>query len=132
MIVHYTELPQESGGWARPLLDVVVEDMDDVLVPCLVDSGAVHTLLPRWVADACAVSLEGARTAVLGVAAGPTTATFTTVRLSTGIHAWEADVGFCDPWPYSWGLLGQSSFFRFFTVTFRAADFELDIDPIGA
>lgn len=131
MIVAYTELPDEAGGWPRPILDVVVGDMDDVLVPCLVDSGALHTLLPRWVADAGAISLDGASTAVVRVAAASTTARFTTVRLSTGAHAWEADIGFCDPWPYAWGLLGQRSFFRFFTVTFRAADFELEIEPIA-
>ncbi len=125
-------MPAEAGGWARPILDMTIGDMDDVLVPCLVDSGAVHTLLPRWVAEAAAIELDGAPTAVLGVAAGATTAAFTTVRLSTGELVWEADVGFCDPWPYGWGLLGQSSFFRFFTVTFRAANLELQIDPIDS
>ncbi|HUP69077.1 MAG TPA: hypothetical protein VM142_04600 [Acidimicrobiales bacterium] len=30
---------------------------------------------------------------------------------------------------HSWGLLGQRSFFHFFTVTFRASDFEFDIEP---
>jgi hypothetical protein len=42
---------------------------------------------------------------------------------------WEAPVGFCDPWPYGWGFLGQQSFFRFFVVTFRAADWELKVEP---
>ena len=42
---------------------------------------------------------------------------------------WEAEVGFCAPWPYGWGLLGQQSFFRFFTVTFRAVDFALEVTP---
>jgi hypothetical protein len=34
--------------------------------------------------------------------------------------------------PDGWGLLGQKSFFRFFTVVFRAADFEFDLDPVVA
>jgi hypothetical protein len=47
-------------------------------------------------------------------------------------HVWEAEVAFCHPWPYAWGLLGQRSFFRYFTVTFRAADFELEVTPIAS
>lgn len=53
-----------------------------------------------------------------------------TTLLSVGGHSWEADVGFCDPWPYSWGLLGHLSFFRFFTVVFRAVDLEFELEPV--
>lgn len=130
MRVPYTELPDEAGGWPRPLLDIVIGDMDDILLPCLVDSGALHTLLPRWVADAAGLSLAGGRAVTVAVAAASTSATFTTVRISAAGHAWEGEIGFCHPWPYSWGLLGQIAFFRFFTVTFRAADFEFEVDPI--
>jgi len=76
MIFPFVELPQSPGGWPRPVLDVVVGNMGEVLLPCLVDSGAMNTLLPGW------------------------------------------------------GLLGQLSFFRYFVVTFRAADFELEIEPV--
>ena len=131
MIVPYTELPDEAGGAARPVLDVAIEGMDDALVPCLVDSGAVHTLLPQWVADAAAVRLSGAQPRMLGVGGASTSATFVVVRFAGGGHVWDAEAGFCEPWPYAWGLLGQASFFRFFTITFRAADFEFEIDPIG-
>ena len=130
MIVPYTELPDEAGGSPRPVLDVAFEDMDDVLVPCLVDSGAVHTLLPSWVAEAAAVRLSDAQPRILGVGGTSTSASFVVVRFVVGGRAWEAEAGFCDPWPYAWGLLGQASFFRFFTITFRAADFEFEIDPI--
>ncbi len=51
--------------------------------------------------------------------------------ITIGGHTWEADVGFCDPWPRSWGLLGQLSFFRNFEVTMRAADSELELRPIA-
>jgi hypothetical protein len=130
MIVPFTELPDAAGGWPRPLLDIRIADLDDVLVPCLVDSGALHTLLPTWVADAAGVDLRTGESLALGVAATGTTARFVTTQLAIGDHAWEAEVGFCDPWPYGWGLLGQRSFFRFFTVTSRTADFELEVMPI--
>lgn len=130
MIVPYTELPPEAGGWPRPLLDVGVADMDDALVPCLVDSGAQDTLLPGWAARASGVALEEARRQRLAVAGTGTEAMFVTTLLAGGGLTWEAEVGFCDPWPYGWGLLGQRSFFRYFTVTFRAVDFEFELVPL--
>ena len=130
MIVAYTELPDDVGGWPRPLLDVAVADMDELRFPCLVDSGAVHTLMPRWLADAAGVGLRRAERRSLAVASSVTNAAFVTIRLTAADYTWEADVGFCRPWPYSWGLLGQRSFFRYFTVTFRAADFAFEVSPI--
>ncbi len=132
MIVPYTELPDDAGGWPRPLLDLAVGDMDEVRYPCLVDSGALHTLLPRWLADAAGVPLRKLPKKQFGVGGTTTEAALTAVRLSTEAFAWEAEVGFCHPWPYGWGLLGQQSFFRYFTVVFRAADFEFELTPLDA
>lgn len=130
MIVAYTELPEDAGGWPRPLLDVNVADMDEVRYPCLVDSGALNTLMPRWLADAAGVDLDGAERRSLAVATTAIEAAFMTAGLTAAGHRWEAEIGFCEPWPYSWGLLGQQSFFRFHTVTFRAADFEFEVVPV--
>ncbi len=130
MIVPYTELPGNASPWPRPLLDVAVADMDEVRVPCLVDSGSLHTLLPGWLADAAGIPLDGLDRSALAVAAGATDAAFTPVQLTAAGASWEAHVGFCNPWPYAWGLLGQRSFFRNFTVTFRAADFHFQVEPI--
>src|SRR5436853_4053619 len=44
----------------------------------------------------------------LTVAATTTEARFTTTRLTAVEHGWEAEVGFCDSWPYAWGLLGSA------------------------
>lgn len=103
VIVPYTELPNDAGGWPRPLLDVSIADMDELRIPCLVDSGAVHTLVPRWLADAAGVGLGGAERRPLAVATTATDAAFVTTRLTAGGQTWESDVGFCHPWPYSWG-----------------------------
>lgn len=131
MIIPYTELPADVGGTPRPLLDVVVADMHDARVPCLVDSGAVNTLLPRWTADVAGVDLRDARERDVVVAGEPTVARFVTTRLAAGGLTWGAPVAFCHPWTHSWGLLGHDAFFRFFTVTFRAADLEFDVAPIA-
>lgn len=131
MIVRYTELSQEAGG-PRPLLRVAVGDVDDILVPCLVDSGATDSLLPAWAAELAGLDLGGGPARTIAVAARAVDARFATVRLTAGGHSWEAEVGFCEPWPYEWGILGQRSFFRWFTVTFRAADLELEAVPVPA
>lgn len=104
--------------------------MDEAPIRCLVDSGSVNTLVPAWVADLAGVTLEGAEQRELGVGAGVVTASFIEVRLTLGDHSWHAEVGFCEPWPYGWGLLGQKCFFRFFVVTMRAADWELEVEPV--
>lgn len=130
MIVPFTELPHDDRGWARPLLDVAVADMDDVLLPCLVDSGALNTLLPGWVAEVAGIDCRGAPTTSLAVGGQGTQATLVTTSLTAAGHSWEAEIGFCDPWPYGWGLLGQLAFFRRFTVTFRAIDVEFEVEPI--
>lgn len=62
---------------------------------------------------------------------GATTAALVPIRLTVAGHSWEAEIGFCDPWPFGWGLLGQLSFFRYFTVTFRAVDLEFELEPIN-
>ena len=131
MIVRYSEFPDATRSEPRPLLDVAIADVSRVLVPCLVDSGALNTLLPRWVADVTGVDVSGADQRTVGVGGSDTRVRFAVVTLEAAELAWEAEVGFCDPWPYAWGLLGHDSFFRWFTVTLRAASLEFEIEPIA-
>ena len=128
----YTELPGEGLGVARPVLDIVVEGLVEAPLRCLVDSGSIHTLMPTWVASEAGLELDGCEDRSLRLGGGEVTARFARAHLSVAGQRWEAPVGFCDPWPYGWGLLGQESFFRFFVVTFRAADWELEIEPVPA
>lgn len=132
MIVPFVELHQDPSGFPRPVLDVVVGGASEVLVPCLVDSGAMNTLLPRWVADVAGIDWTDSPPLALGVGGARTDARLLPTVLTVGEYSWEAEVAFCDPWPRSWGLLGQRSFFRYFVVTFRTADFELEIAPVPA
>lgn len=54
------------------------------------------------------------------------------VRIPSVGRTWAADGGCCHPWPYSWGLAGRRSLFRYLTVTSRAGDFELERVPIAS
>lgn len=97
MIVAYTEMPDGTGSGPRPLLDVALDDMDELRFPCLVDSGASHTLMPRWLADAAGIDLGSGDRRTLAVARTATEAAFQTVRMTAGGHVWEANLAFCHP-----------------------------------
>ena len=118
VIFPFVELPHMPGGWPRPVLDVVVGTMGEGLPPCLVDSGAMNTLLPSLGRRSGRGST--ARTHQRRPSASPVPVRrrgWCRRQLTIGEHSWEAEVGFCDPWPRGWGLLGQLSFFRYFVVT---------------
>lgn len=58
-----------------------------------------------------------------------TTGRLLSVELMVSTVRFQAPVWFCDPWPFSFGLLGQEGFFRFFRVTLCAAEGWLDLEP---
>lgn len=97
---------------------------------CIADTGAINTLLPAWTADLAGIDCVGAPERQLAVGGSLVTARFVPTLLAIGEHSWEAEVGFCEPWGRRWGLLGHRAFFRYFVVTFRTADFALDIAPV--
>lgn len=130
MIVPYTEINEQAGGTPRPLLDIDVGSMGEFTVPALVDSGAINTILPRWAAAAAGIDVTGPSIA-LRVGGSEVGVRFEVVSMTAGGLTWEAEVGFCESWPYAWGLLGHHAFFRFFEVRFRAADFEFEVEPIA-
>lgn len=92
----------------------------------------VNSLFPRWVADDAGVDLMGAEIRSLGVGGDPVEAHFVTVTLGAAGHSWEAEVGFSDTWQPNFGLLGHNALFRHFSVLFRAADLEFEVDRVTA
>ncbi len=126
VVLPYTPMP--DGAAPRPLVDLIVAD--SVTVKALVDSGAVNTLFPAWVAEAAGLDLTGADTLALNVGGRSYEAKLATVRLQTGDHVWEAEVGFCSAWSIGWALAGHWGFFRFFNIAFRAVDHEFELEHI--
>lgn len=127
MIFRYSALGE---GQPRPFLEVTVGDAD-FRVKALLDTGAVHTLFPAWVARIAQIDLLGGITRPVSFGGQVLETTFVVVRIEAADLSWEAEAGFCHGWTSGWGLLGQESFFRFFTVTFKAADrvFEIKSNP---
>jgi hypothetical protein len=52
-----------------------------------------------------------------------------TVTVGSSEFSWDAPVWFCDPWPHPFGLAGPEGFLHHFTVTIRARDEYLEIEP---
>jgi hypothetical protein len=52
-----------------------------------------------------------------------------TVTDGSDQFSWDAPVWFCDPWPQPFGQAGLEGFLQHFTVTIRAYDGFLEIEP---
>lgn len=109
------------GGPARPVADVGVDGLREAPVRCLLDTGSVHTLFSSWVAREAGLELKGAPERRLALGGRSLAARFATVRLYIDRHSWEAEVGFCDEWPWDHQVLGLGGFFRWFDVTISVA-----------
>jgi hypothetical protein len=119
----FRELPAASGGalTPRPVIDVWLEGIEATALACLVDSRALRTRFSREFADLAGIEPDDAQSEDFAVGAQPLTGA--PARVTLGIesggeqHSWDAAVWFCDPWPFSFQLLGLDGFLRSFRVT---------------
>ena len=123
-------LDPRRAAASRPVVPVHIEDLDDAPQLCLLDSGATANRLPAWVADAAGLSLDEALDEDEIVVGGTrSTGRLLHVDLTLGAYRFQAPAWFCEPWHLSFGLLGQEGFFRFFRVTFCAAEGWVECEP---
>jgi len=66
--------------------------MDEILVPCLVASGAMNTLRPGWVAELAGIDCNAAPAKTLGVAGSATGARMVTTSLTDSRSSYSAQV----------------------------------------
>jgi hypothetical protein len=125
----FVELPGLSHGLPRPALPVQLEDLDVAPQRCLVDTGSVTNRFGSWLADATGIDLTDSPTETVAIAGFRVTACHSRIDLTVAGHRYDAPVTFCDPWPFSFGVLGQEGFLRFFRVTLCARDFWLEVEP---
>ena len=130
MRLPFLELPGEQGLLLCPVVPVQLEDLGELPLYCLVDTGAVDNRLGAEVAEAAGISLDPALAQDEVVVGGVRTiGRCVRVELTVGSHRFEAPIWFCDPWPFPFGLLGQEGFLRFFRVTICAAEGWLECAP---
>ena len=135
MRFRFRELPAASGGLLtpRPAIDVWLEGIETTPLGCLVDTGALRTRFSRELAELAGIApddAQGERIAVAGSEVFGVPARVT-LRIESGTeaHAWDANVWFCDPWPFGFQLLGLEGFLRHFRVTISAYEEWLECRP---
>jgi hypothetical protein len=135
MRFQFRALPDASGGLLtpRPVVDIALEGLTNAPMGCLLDSGALRTRMSAEFAPLAGIELADSLTGRFFVGGVETTGALARVTLSvtdgTDGFSWDAPVWFCDPWPHPFGLAGLEGFLHHFTVTIRAYDEYLDIDP---
>lgn len=131
----FREYPALGDGDAtpRPIIDVWLGDLARSPIACLVDTGALRTRMAFELAELAGVDLEAGSRDRFYV--GGHLITGTSGRVSLGVraddqqHAWDAPVWFCEPWPFSFQLLGLDGFLRHFRITMSAYEEWLDCEP---
>ena len=111
------------------MIDVVLPQLSSATLRCLADTGTLGNRFGIWVARAAELDLTDAPEQQIGLGGRAITARTITTTLQVGDLAWDAPVSFCEPWPFDFQLLGQEGFFRWFRVTFEAAERFLEIAP---
>jgi predicted aspartyl protease len=123
----FLELPGEPIP--RPAIPVIVAGIEDQPLLSLIDTGALRNVFARWIADEAGVLLDDARAERLAAGGLVTEAKVARVDLTVGEVRFDAAVWFCDPWPFSFNLLGQEGFLRFFHLELCAAEGWLELTP---
>jgi hypothetical protein len=113
----------------RPVVPVQVEDLEEAPQLCLVDTGSTANRFGAWLAEATGIDLSGAPETMLHVGGLQTIARHGRADLTIAGVRYDAPVSFCDPWPFSFNLLGQEGFLRFFRLMLCAAEGWLEIEP---
>lgn len=130
MILPFRGLPGARGFTPRPVIDLAVSHQTTASVLALCDTGTLHNRFGFWVAELIGLEVGDIAPEAIGVGGQHLLARTAVVTLEIDGFGWEAPVSFCEPWPWSYQLLGQEGFFRWFEVLVRAADRELELRQI--
>ena len=126
----FLELPGAGATpLLRPVVPVQVEDLLEAPQLCLIDTGTTANRFAAWLAEAVGIQLAGAPQTRLAVGGVLTTAYEARAELTVAGVRIEAPVSFCDPWPFSFHLLGQEGFLRYFRLELCVAGFWLELSP---
>lgn len=129
----FLELPgeHERAPLLRPVVPVQVEDLVDAPQLCLIDTGSTANRFGLWLADVNGIDLAEAPQTQVALGGIVVTAHHARCHLTVGDVRFDAPVSFCEPWPFSFNLLGQEGFLRYFRLTLSVAEdwLELETEP---
>ncbi len=130
VIFRFQPLPRLDGGQTTwPVADVRLGDLR-ALHQCLLDTGSRRSLFGRWVAELLRVDTSGPPDIIVGAGGSQRDGWVETIDLQIGPHHWEADVVFCDPWPFTFQILGLEGFFRHFDTMVSAVRETVEVEPV--
>ncbi len=118
----FLELPGQEQLVLRPVVPIMIEELDIAPQLCLVDSGALRNRFGSWLADSAGICLTDAPEERFAIGGFRARGRLARVDLSLGETRFDAPVWFCHPWPFAFNLLGQEGFLRYFRVTISAAE----------
>jgi hypothetical protein len=120
------------GERTRPIVDLVVEGLELAPQACLIDTGATDVRMGTHVAELAGIELDDSRDVELVIAGLRTTGYAADIQLDlrqgADSHTWSPPVYFCDPWPWSFGLLGLAGLYPF-VVTVDCYEEWLELRP---
>lgn len=93
-----------------------------VSVPCLVDTGALRTRLPGWIAADLEIELDPTRGEQVGLGSGVVLSCPAPVVLKSAAGTLVTTVWFCLGWNSPFGLLGQEGFLDQYRFTLDVAE----------
>jgi hypothetical protein len=101
---------------------VEVSSERSVVVPCLVDTGALRTRLPGWVADDLDIDLDPTQGEQVGLGSGVVLSCPAPVVIKTTVGTLITTAWFCPGWNSPFGLLGQEGFLDQYRFTLDVAE----------
>lgn len=115
---------------ARPAVDLVVNEVEEAPVRCLLDTGAGQVRLPASIAADLGVDLSGAEPGAMLLLGGVRTRAYDVeVALACAGYSWLATVSFCDPDYAGFGLAGLVGFFDRLHVCVDGYLGEIQLEP---
>lgn len=133
----FRELPSSGGKklTPRPVVDVWLEGIEVGAWEALADTGAVRTCFSRDLAQAAGITPDDDGSETLAIAGavvqGSPARVTLTLKSQDEEYAWDAPVWFCEPWPFSFQLVGLEGFFHHFDVHLSAYEGWLDCRPVS-
>lgn len=106
----------------RPTMTVEISAERSVAVPCLVDTGALRTRLPGWVAVTLDIELDPTQGEHVGLGSGVVLSCPAPVVLKSAAGTIITTVWFCPGWNSPFGLLGQEGFLDQYRFTLDVAE----------
>jgi hypothetical protein len=106
----YRIVPQEPHP--VPLVELLLYGpRDTVVIPAVVDSGAVRPIFPRQAADDAGIALPASPNSRIQYGIGPTRAWLARAEVSLGERRWRVEVSFVERLELGYALLGRRGVF---------------------